>query len=52
MRLHWVAITFGHVEADLAVTGGVHSAGDVIKSVMAGARVAMMASALLKNRPP
>ena len=49
LRLHWVAIIFGHVEADLAVTGGVHGAADVIKSVMAGARVAMMASALLKN---
>ena len=49
LRLHWVAIIFGHVEADLAITGGVHSATDIIKSVMAGARVAMMASALLKN---
>jgi dihydroorotate dehydrogenase (fumarate) len=44
-----VAIIFGHVKADLAVTGGVHSATDVLKSVMAGARVAMMTSALLKN---
>jgi hypothetical protein len=42
------AIILGHVEADLAITGGVHSAGDVIKSVMAGARVAMMASVLRK----
>jgi dihydroorotate dehydrogenase (fumarate) len=49
LRLHWVAIVFGHVRADLAVTGGVHSAADVLKSVMAGARVAMMTSALLKN---
>jgi dihydroorotate dehydrogenase (fumarate) len=49
LRLHWVAIIFGHVQADLAITGGVHSATDIIKSVMAGARVAMMASALLKN---
>ena len=49
LRLHWVAIIFGHIEADLAITGGVHSATDIIKSVMAGARVAMMASALLKN---
>jgi dihydroorotate dehydrogenase (fumarate) len=49
LRLHWVAIVFGHVRADLAVTGGVHSAADVLKSIMAGARVAMMTSALLKN---
>jgi len=49
LRLHWVAILFGHVRADLAVTGGVHTAHDVLKAMMAGARVAMMTSALLKN---
>jgi len=49
LRLHWVAIVFGHIRADMAVTGGVHSAQDVLKSVMAGARVAMMTSALLQN---
>ena len=49
LRLHWVAIMFGRVDADLAITGGVHSAQDVLKAVMAGARVAMMTSALLRN---
>jgi dihydroorotate dehydrogenase (fumarate) len=49
LRLHWVGIIFGHIQADLAITGGVHDARDVIKSVMAGARVAMMTSALLQN---
>jgi dihydroorotate dehydrogenase (fumarate) len=49
LRLHWVAILFGHVRADLAVTGGVHTAEDVLKAMMAGARVAMMASALLQR---
>jgi dihydroorotate dehydrogenase (fumarate) len=49
LRLHWVAILFGNVEADLAVTGGVHSGADVLKCMMAGARVACMTSALLKN---
>ncbi|MBI2000473.1 MAG: dihydroorotate dehydrogenase-like protein [candidate division NC10 bacterium] len=49
LRLHWVAILHGHVRADLAITGGVHTAQDVLKSMMAGARVAMMTSALLKN---
>jgi dihydroorotate dehydrogenase (fumarate) len=49
LRLTWVAILYGRVEADMAVTGGVHSALDVLKSMMAGARVAMMTSALLKN---
>jgi dihydroorotate dehydrogenase (fumarate) len=49
LRLHWVAILYGHVRADLAVTGGVHSAEEVLKGMMAGARVAMMTSALLKH---
>jgi len=49
LRLHWVAIIFGHVDADLAITGGVHSARDVLKAVMAGAHVTMMASALLHH---
>jgi dihydroorotate dehydrogenase (fumarate) len=48
-RLHWVAILHGHVKASLAVTGGVHSAVDVLKCMMAGANVAMMTSALLEN---
>jgi dihydroorotate dehydrogenase (fumarate) len=49
VRLHWVAILYGHVRADLAVTGGVHGPEDVVKAMMAGARVAMMTSALLRN---
>jgi dihydroorotate dehydrogenase (fumarate) len=48
IRLHWVAILYGHVRADLAVTGGVHTAEDVLKAMMAGARVTMMTSALLR----
>jgi dihydroorotate dehydrogenase (fumarate) len=49
LRLHWIAILYGHVRADLAVTGGVHSAQDVLKSMMAGAHIAMMTSTLLQN---
>ncbi len=49
VRLNWVAIVYGHVRADLAITGGVHTAQDVLKAMMVGARVAMMTSALLKN---
>jgi len=49
LRLHWVAIIYGHIKADLAITGGVHSAHDVLKAVMVGARAAMMTSALLQN---
>jgi dihydroorotate dehydrogenase (fumarate) len=49
LRLHWTAVIYGRIGADIAVTGGVHSAEDVLKSVMAGASVAMMTSALLQN---
>ncbi len=49
LRLHWVAILYGQIQADMAITGGIHSATDVLKAMMAGARVAMMTSALLKN---
>ena len=49
LRLNWVAVLYGKVKADLAITGGVHSGLDVLKSMMAGASVAMMTSALLRN---
>ncbi len=52
LRLHWIAVLYGRIEADLAVTGGVHEARDVLKAMMAGANVAMMASALLKRGIP
>ncbi len=48
LRLRWVAILYGHVKMDMAITGGVHSAEDVVKCMMAGAKVAMTTSALLK----
>ncbi len=49
LPLRWVALLTGRVDADFAVTSGVHTAADVIKSLLVGADVAMMASALLKN---
>jgi len=49
VRLHWVAILYGHIRAGLAVTGGVHEGEDALKAMMAGARVAMMTSALLQR---
>jgi dihydroorotate dehydrogenase (fumarate) len=52
LRLHWTAILYGHVHSDLAITGGVHCATDVVKCMMAGARVAMMASAILHKGIP
>lgn len=49
LRLRWVAILYSRLNIDLAITGGVHFAEDVIKSMMAGAKVSMMTSALLKR---
>ncbi len=47
LRLHWAAILYGRIRSDIAITGGVHSGYDVLKSMMAGASVACITSALL-----
>jgi dihydroorotate dehydrogenase (fumarate) len=49
LPLRWIAILYGRVQADLALTSGVHTAEDVLKAMMAGANVAMMTSELLQN---
>jgi dihydroorotate dehydrogenase (fumarate) len=49
LRLHWAAVLAGRIKADIAITGGVHSCADVIKSMMAGARVAMTTSAMIES---
>jgi len=51
LRLHWMAILSGRVQASLAVSGGVHTALDVVKATMAGADVTQMVSALLLHGP-
>ncbi|MDA8217098.1 MAG: dihydroorotate dehydrogenase-like protein [Dehalococcoidales bacterium] len=47
--LRWIAILYGRVQADFAATNGVHTAEDVLKVLMAGGSVAMMASEILQN---
>jgi|GEM_PF-311753 len=47
LPLRWISILYGKVEADFALTSGVHSAHDILKAMMAGARVAMTAAALV-----
>lgn len=49
LPLRWLAILYGRIEADMALTSGVHSHEDVLKGLMAGAKVTMMASELLRN---
>jgi dihydroorotate dehydrogenase (fumarate) len=47
--LRWIALLYGRVGVDLALSSGVHTAEDALKGVLAGARVVMMASALLMH---
>jgi dihydroorotate dehydrogenase (fumarate) len=49
LPLRWTALLYGKIKADLALTSGVHTVQDVVKSVMAGASVTMLASELLEN---
>ena len=49
LPMHWTAMLYGRVPIDLAITTGVHNHIDVLKGLMAGANVTMMASELLAN---
>ena len=51
LRLQWTAILSARVRGSLAVTGGVHTAQDAIKAVMAGAHAVQLVSALLQRGP-
>jgi dihydroorotate dehydrogenase (fumarate) len=49
LPLRWVAILFGRIQADLALTSGVHTGIDLIKAMMAGACVTNVTSEFLQN---
>lgn len=51
LRLRWLSILRGKVKASLAVSGGVHSANDVVKAIMCGADAVQVVSALLRHGP-
>lgn len=48
LPMRWIGVLFGRVNCDLAATTGVHTAEDVIKMVMAGAKITQMCASLLK----
>lgn len=48
LPLRWIAILYNRVNADLAATSGIYTEKDVIKTIMAGAKVTQMLSCLLK----
>jgi dihydroorotate dehydrogenase (fumarate) len=49
LPLRWVAILYGRVPVDFAITTGVHDHEDVLKGLMAGAKSVMLTSELLLN---
>ena len=49
LPLRWIAILYGRVQVDFGLTGGVHQAADLIKSVMAGACTTMVTSEFLHH---
>lgn len=49
LPLRWVSILYGRIPVDFAITSGVHTHLDVLKSMMAGAKVTMVASELLQH---
>jgi dihydroorotate dehydrogenase (fumarate) len=51
LRLRWLAIISPHVQCCMAVSGGVHTAVDAIKAIMAGANGVQVCSALLRHGP-
>jgi dihydroorotate dehydrogenase (fumarate) len=51
LAMRWIAILRGRCKLTLAATGGVHSADDALKMLLAGADVVHMASALLMHGP-
>jgi dihydroorotate dehydrogenase (fumarate) len=51
LRVRWLAILSGRVGASLAVSGGVHTAIDALKAIMAGAHAVQMVSLLLEHGP-
>jgi dihydroorotate dehydrogenase (fumarate) len=51
LRLRGTAALAGRVKASLAITGGIHTAVDVVKATMAGAHATQLVSALLRHGP-
>jgi len=51
LRLRGAAALSGRVKASIALTGGVHTALDVVKATMCGAHATQMVSALLRHGP-
>lgn len=51
LRLHWLALLHGRVRASLAASGGVATADDGVKALLAGANAVQIVSALFRHGP-
>lgn len=49
LPLRWIALLYGRLETDLAATGGVQHGADVVKLLMAGAKITQVCSVLLRH---
>ena len=49
LPLRWIAILYGRIQADFALTSGVHTGSDMLKAIMAGASTTNVASAFLQQ---
>jgi len=49
LPLRWIAVLHGKIDASLAATGGIHDAQGMLKSLLAGADVGMIASAIYRH---
>lgn len=49
LPLRWIAILHGRVSASLALTSGLHTGEDMVKALLAGANVGMIASTVYRN---
>jgi len=49
LPLRWIALLFGRVNIDLALTTGIHTGEDLLKAIAAGASVGMVASEFVAN---
>jgi dihydroorotate dehydrogenase (fumarate) len=49
LPLHWLAILYGRIDCDLAATSGILHTADLVKVLMAGAKITQLVSALLRH---
>jgi len=49
LPMRWIAILYGRIRPEFAATGGVHKGQEVIKMLMAGAKITQVCSVLMRH---